>query len=170
MPLDLGVKCPHPGCQFHQKPIHLLVAGLGTTSDSRIRWAEKRTELYLACPACKRVSLHRRAEFHDFPEDHQAAGYKGKVWIHIALLCSAEGCNTPADFHVLLNQASNNQLASELQIKLAKIHWTGVLPCGHYIASVGKGRWYFDRPLEGQLWDHTPFDPRLAFPRKRGKY
>jgi len=170
MPFDFGVKCPHPGCEFHQTPIRLLVASLGAVPEGPVGWPDERTQLYLACPACRRVTVHCQADVYDFPENAPGVGYRGKVWIHVALLCGAEGCSTPADIHVLMNQASNNQLASELQTKLATTHWTGVLPCGHHIASVGKGRWYFDRPLKGQLWEHKPFDPRLAVPRKYGKY
>jgi hypothetical protein len=169
MAFDLAVRCPHPNCEFYQRPFQLLVASAESVADSLASWTEQKTEFYLACPGCRRVSVHRRAEVHDFHEDNLAATYKGKVWIRVALLCGAEGCNSPADLHVLLNQASNNQLASELQKKLAAKHWTGFLPCGHAIASVGQDRWYFERSFGGP-WGYKPFDLRLAaLPKNRKK-
>ena len=163
MPLDLCVRCPNEDCDCHQEPIPLLFASLGRTADGRVGWPEDGTELYLACPACRRVSVHSQADARDFPEENQSAAHSGKVWIRVALLCGSEGCNTPAEFHVLLNQASNNQLASELQTKLDRTHWTGFLPCGHQIAPVQPNRWYFDRPQFGRLWGYNPMDPRWAF-------
>lgn len=162
MALDLCVNCPFEGCQFYQEPIRLLFASLGRTADGLIGWPEDGTDLYLACPACRRVSVHCQADPRDFPEDDQSLIHKGKVWIHVALLCATEGCNTPAEFHVLLNQASNDQLVLELQTKLDMAYWTGVLPCGHQIAPVPAGCWYFDRPHNGRLWGYNTFDPRWA--------
>ena len=160
MALDLCVNCPFEGCQFYQEPIRLLFASLGRTADGLIGWPEDGTELYLACPACRRVSVHSQADLRDFPEDDQSVHRKDKVWIRVALLCGSGGCKTPAEFHVLLDQAANNQIASELQTKLEMAHWTGLLPCGHHIAPVDVGRWYFDRPQLGRLWGYNPLDPR----------
>jgi len=170
MPLDLCVNCSDQGCQFHREPIRLLFANPGEADDGLAGWPEDGTELYLACPACRRVSVHCQADLRDFPEDHRSIGHAGKVWIRVALLCGSEGCNTPAEFHVLLNQAANNYLASELQTKLDLMHWTGLLPCGHHIAPVPAGLWYFDRPQLGRLWGYNSVDPRwvaLWQPRKK---
>lgn len=156
MPLELCVSCPNEDCDFFHEPIRLVLANLERTVDGPVGWPEDETKLYIACPTCRRVSVHSQADLCDFPECGQSVVVKGRVWIRITLQCSSQGCNAPAEFHVLLNQASNRQLASELQTKLAMRHWTGFLPCGHSLATIPKGRWYFDRPPHGRLLGYRP--------------
>jgi hypothetical protein len=158
MPVHLCVSCPNEDCNFNHEPIRLDFANLEQTVGGPASWPEDGTKLYTACPACKRLTGHSKADLCDFPEGNQTVVSKGQVWIRITVMCDSRGCNTPAAFHVLLNQASNNQLASELQIKLATRHWSGLLPCGHPIGAIPNGRWYFDRPrrlLGCKPHDHT---------------
>jgi hypothetical protein len=162
MPIDLCVNCSDQGCQFYREPIRLLFANPGGTDDGRAGWPEDGTELYLACPACRRVSVHCQADLRDFPEEDGETDETHQLWIRVAMLCGAEGCNTPAEFHVLMNQGTNNHLAFELHGKLDMMHWTGMLPCGHDIAPVPPGLWYFDRPQLGRLWGYNSVDPRWA--------
>jgi len=148
------VHCPNEDCDFSHEAISLGFANLERTVDGPAGWPEDKTKLYIACPKCRRVSAHSNANL--CTECDQSVVRKGRVWIRITVQCSSQGCDTPAEFHVLLNQASNRQLASELQTKLAIRYWTGFLPCGHPIAAIPKGRWYFDRPHNGRLLGYKP--------------
>jgi hypothetical protein len=158
MPLELCVSCPNEDCDLSHEPIRLVLANRERMVAGPVGWPEDETKLYIACPACRRVSVHGKADLCSLPECDQSVARKGRVWIRITVLCSSQGCNTLAEFHVLLNQASNRQLASELQTKLAMRYWTGFLPCGHPIATIPKGRWYFDRPHHGRLLGYKPRD------------
>jgi hypothetical protein len=146
MSLELCVSCPNEDCAFSHEPIRLGLANVERTLDGPRGWPGDGTKLHIACPGCRRLSVHNKADLRDSSECDQSLVRKGRVWIRITALCSSQGCIPPAEFHVFLNQASNRQLAAELQTKLAMGHWTGFLPCGHSIAAIPKGRWYFESP------------------------
>jgi hypothetical protein len=163
MPVQLCVYCPNEGCDFYHEPIRLVFANMERTVDGAASWPEDGTKLYIACPGCRCLTVHSKADLCDFPESDETVVSRGQVWIRITVMCSSQGCDTPAAFHVLLNQASNNQLAAELQNKLATRHWSGILPCGHPIAAIPNGRWYFDRPHHDRLLGYKPRDHTGTF-------
>ena len=56
-----------------------------------------------------------------------------------------EGCNTPAEFHVLIESTVTKP---EALAKLRSGYWTGVLPCGHPIALTNEKAVAFDWDTE----------------------
>jgi hypothetical protein len=133
MSLDLTVYCPNNECEFHQKPILLPASTLPQTVDDPKGWPEDGTYLYLACPACRRVSAHFHGEPIDLPEASQSEFRKDTDWLRVNYVCGVEHCKSPAEFRVLVRKGEDKSIRSELLDKLRLGHWTGNLPCGHPI-------------------------------------
>jgi len=147
MPFDLYVHCPNTECLTRERPIALLVANPEQTVDDPNAWPKDGSEKWIACPGCRHVSVHCRADLRDLPEDTHT---KHKEWICVTLVCGAEGCKTQSRFHVLMRKLEEKKLTDELNLRIHSGHWIGTLPCGHPFSSAS----------------HVVFD-RQGIPEKR---
>jgi hypothetical protein len=62
MPLELCVSCPNEDCDLSHEPIRLVLANRERMVADPVGWPEDETKLYIACPACRRVSVHSKAD------------------------------------------------------------------------------------------------------------
>ena len=144
MPFDRYVNCPNLECSFHSAPIRLLIARPEQIADDPKTWPADDTYLYLACPECRLVSVHCHAYVVDFPQDARS---ERKEWIRVSFLCAEEGCNSPAEFHVLTEKDEDKNITSQVTAKLRAGSWRGELPCGHPIQPMEDDRFSLDRPV-----------------------
>jgi hypothetical protein len=167
MPQHLYVNCPDQKCQFHLKPIWLLVANpLQITVDPAV-WPEDGRFLFVACPECRHVSAHLQAYEGDPPEGDRSAQ---QPWLGIFFLCAIPGCRSPAEFLVRMDATVTQTTEPELREKLATGYWTGVSACEHPISTrdVPKDGFLFEWQ-RGMLRGHNTQHPRwnsLRQPRK----
>ena len=126
---ELYVQCMNQRCSRSRKetPIRLLVPTPPQVGPDLSSWPNDGRSLFVACPECTLVFAYERARAAVFPPK------EGEAWMSISFRCRAEGCNTPAEFHVLRDSATNAATESQLRKQLASGHWTGALPCGHPI-------------------------------------
>ncbi len=121
------------------------------------RWPTDYNPLYVACPECRRVSSH--SHWVPFLYDQEQPHFDN-VWLRISFRCAVEGCNTPIQFHVLVEPPVTETTKRELREQLANGYWTGVFPCGHSIAITTDQKLRFDRVgAAGHLEGYEPHHP-----------
>src|SRR5437899_8094431 len=94
IPLYFSVQCNAADCQAKGTPIPLRESKPPRKDLDQDEWPNDGNQLYVACPECRHVSAHRRVVL-------ACTEILSKSWLCIAFRCAAEGCNTPAEFHVL---------------------------------------------------------------------
>lgn len=123
-PPYFSVVCPELGCHREGKPIPLRASTPQRKDLDQDEWPNDGNPLYVACPECRHVSVHRRVGLACMERESRA-------WLCIAFRCGLEGCNTPAEFHVLIEPTATKP---DVLSKLRNEYWTAVLPCSHPIS------------------------------------
>jgi hypothetical protein len=167
MPLDRFVLCSNHAPQSAEGQIWLRVATPEQTMLDPKVWPNDTLPLFLACPWCNLVSKHFEAPKAVRPDLPQDSPQFGKVWLRVSFLCGMEGCETPAEFHVLAEVPKNQKkeygiadevLRTRVLLDLQANRWSGYLPCGHKLLAVPDRfyRFCWMRNLQG----YDPTDPR----------
>jgi hypothetical protein len=146
------IHCTADGCRQKQTPIPLPFAMPEQSTSHSEAWPTDNNWLFVACPECRRVSPH--VGFHPVQQDRSEPP-GDKLWLRISFRCAVEGCNTPVQFHVLVDPTITETTRSEWHEKLGTGYWKGVSPCGHPIAITSDQKVLFDRP-GGTLQGYNP--------------
>jgi len=148
MPTHQYVHCPDLECDFHRKPI-LLPDSSPQQIDLDLKgWPIDGTQLYVACPGCRLVSVHYTANILDFSPTAQYEFRRGKVWWRITTRCAMENCTTLSKFHVLMEKAAESNMWNAINDKFQIGFWRGATACGHPFGVPHD--FYFD-PVEGRM-------------------
>src|SRR6266446_5408780 len=158
---DLVVHCSKEGRRFRLESIRLLVANPLQITRHPELWPTDGSRLWIACPACKLVSAHCFCETVGFPDD-QIEFHRDKVWWSISFRCAVEGCNTPAQFHVLMGTTVTETIKNDVREKLGKGYWKGVLPCDHPISITNDQRVHFGM-VPGRMQGYSPDDSQWHY-------
>lgn len=133
MPIHQYVHCPNAECEFHLRPILLPDSNPPQTDLGQASWSMDGTELYIACPGCRQVSVHYEANAFDFLPEAQSDFRKDKVWLRITYLCAVPLCTTPTEFYVLTEMTAITNIWNRINDKFQIGYWNGVTACGHKI-------------------------------------
>jgi hypothetical protein len=149
------IYCETRNCLDKRKPIPLPFAMPGPSVQHPTAWPTDNTWLYVACPECKRVSAY--CAYRPIQLDRNLP-HSDKLWIRISFECAQEGCESPVQFHVLVDPVLTPTTLYELREKLNSGYWRGGFPCGHPIATAIDQKVEFDRPA-ATLEGYNPEDP-----------
>lgn len=153
MAIHQYVHCPNAKCEFHLRPILLPDSNLPQTDPGQASWPMDGTELYIACPGCRQVSLHCEANASDFPPEAQSDFRKDRVWLRITYVCAVPRCTTLSEFHVLAGMAAQANMWNGINEKFRLGFWKGATMCGHPIGV--PHNFYFDL-VKGAMSRHDP--------------
>ena len=157
MPTVPCLICTLDSCASKKQPIPLPPATLGRREVSPDEWPNGIDWLYAACPECKQVSAHLKIYPFDLPDFH-STHHLDKDWLRISFRCGHTDCNTPLQFHVLVDSRGTQTTESELRAKLQAGYWTGASPCGHPISITNDQKVVFEWP-RGKMLGYRLTDP-----------
>jgi hypothetical protein len=153
MPIHQFVHCPSEKCKFHREPILLPDSNPPQTDPDPANWPKGGTELYVACPRCRLVSVYTETHTRDFGPEAQSQFRRDRVWLRISYLCAVADCTTLSQFHTLAEKASEANIRNAINDRFVAGFWTGAMACGH---PIGIPRHPNFRLVEGAMEWHDP--------------